>query len=378
MYIYKEVLIIMRTAISKRMFVLLLTSLCLFLMLITAVHADAPKVLSSHSYAGETLSHMQFIDWMWDEFEKRTEGRYEVERYYNEALAKAADQMEACGNGLIDAFFNSMGYNPNELLLNRVSENICITENYWVQIKAAMELYNTDPLIKSEWENQNLVLLTLIPNDIMTIMSKIAIHKIEDFEGIKLRGYAASGKAVQLLGADVINIAAPERYDALAKGVVDGMSGIALDTGYAEKLFELAPFVSNPGFGMYGTTYLAMNKDVYESLSDNDRAILDELSSELVDYAVTRHTDIFKEAIIDMVENYDCKIYDFAPEEKEKIVELTADVVWKDWVDLVEKAGKPGQETLDKYIALVKKYESEAKEKDKGVYWPDIYKELYE
>jgi len=364
-------------SMNKVISLIIILSLCLFLVLVATTQASSPRILSSHSYAGQTLAHMQFIDWLWDEFEKRTDGRYEVERYYNQALAKAADQMEACRSGLIDAFFNSMGYNPNELILNSVSENICITENYWVQIKAAMELYNTNPLVKSEWENQNLVLLTLIPNDIMTIMSKKPLQKVEDFEGIKLRGYAASGKAVQLLGADVINIAAPERYDALAKGVVDGMSGIALDTGYSEKLFELAPYITNPGFGMYGTTYLAMNKDVYESLPNDDRKILDELSSELVDYAASRHAKIFKDAIIDMVKNYNCKFYDFSSEEKEKVCKITSNVSWQDWVDRANKAGKPGQETLDKYIALVKKYETEAQEKGKGVYWPDIYSQLY-
>jgi len=360
-------------SMNKIISLIIILSLCLFLVLVATTQASSPRILSSHTYAGQALSHMQFVDWLWDEFEKRTEGRYKVERYYNEALCKAADQMKSCQNGLIDAFFNSMGYNPKELLLNRVTENICITESYWVQAKAFMELYNTEPLIKNEWEKQNLVLLTLIPNDKMVIMSKKPIHKIEDFKGSKLRGYAASGKAVGILGADIINIAAPERYDALAKGVVDGMSGIALDTGYAEKLFELAPYICNPGFGMYAATYLAMNKDVYESLPEKDRMILDELSAELVDYAVSRHTKIFKDAITDMVENYNCKLYDFSPEEKEKVVKMTAPIILKDWVDQVNAEGQPGQKILDKYLSLIKKYEA----KDKGVSYMKIYEELY-
>jgi len=360
--------------LNKTVAVILLCG-CFLLTYVHEISAAAPKVLSSHTYAGQTLSHMKFIDWMWDEFQKRTEGRYKVERYYNEALAKAADQMKACQNGLIDSFFNSMGYNPNDLLLNRVSENICITENYWTQIKAAMDLYNTDSVVKNEWDKQNLVLLTLIPNDIMTIMSKKPIQKIEDFKGNKLRGYAASGKAVKLLGADVINIAAPERYDALVKGVVDGMSGIALDTGYAEKLFENARYICNPGFGMYGTTYLAMNKKVYQSFSEKDRKILDDLSAMLVDYAVSQHTKIFEDAITDMVKNYNCKFFDFSPEEKDKVAKITAKVTQQDWVNEADKQGKPGQKTLDKYISLINKYKAEGMAK--GVYWPEIYKKLY-
>ena len=325
---------------------------------IDALAASKTKVFINHTYSTDALYDMEVIRWFYEQLEARTDGKYSAEHYYSEALAKAADQVKAASAGTIDSFFNSLGYNPSEFVLNRVFEHVGITGSFDVQAKAIMGLYENEPLIRQEWDRQNLVLICPTLQTEMVILSKKPIEKIEDLRGIKLRGYAQSGKALQMLGSEIITIAAPERYDALSKGVVDGISGIALDVAYAERLWEAAPFITDIGLGVYSFTYFAMNKKVFESLPDADRQLIKKLGSEMIDKMIDDFPKMHERMIAEMVKK-GVKINEFAPAEKEKVIKKVVPAVWQAWVEETNKLKLPGQKILDEYVAAVKKYEKD-------------------
>ena len=320
--------------------------------------ATKAKVFINHTYSTDALYDLEVIRWFYKQLEARTNGRYTAEHYYSEALAKAADQVKAASGGIIDSFFNSLGYNPSEFVLNRVFEHVGITGSFDVQAKAIMDLYENEPLIRQEWDRQNLVLICPTLQTEMVILSKKPIEKIEDLKGVKLRGYAQSGKALQMLGSEIITIAAPERYDALSKGVVDGISGIALDVAYAERLWEAAPFISDIGLGVYSFTYFAMNKKVFESLPEDDQRLIKKLGLEMIDKMVDDFPKMHERMIADMVKK-GVKIYEFTPSEKEKVIKTVTPAVWQAWVEETNKLKLPGQKILDEYVAAVKKYEKD-------------------
>ena len=339
-------------------------SVCFLILFATTINIDnrdalaasKAKVFINHTYSTDSLYDMEVIRWFYEQLEARTKGKYSAEHYYSEALAKAADQVKAASSGTIDSFFNSLGYNPSEFVLNRVFENVGITNSFDVQAKSIMDLYENEPLIRQEWDRQNLVLICPTLQTEMVILSKKPIKKIEDLKGIKLRGYAQSGKALQMLGAEIITIAAPERYDALSKGVVDGISGIALDVAYSERLWEAAPYITDIGLGVYSFTYFAMNKKVYESLPEDDRQLIKKLGSEMIDKMVDDFPKMHERMIKEMVKK-GVKIYEFTPSEKEKVIQTVTPAVWQAWVDETNKLNLPGQKILDEYLAAVKKYE---------------------
>lgn len=316
------------------------------------------KVFINHTYSNDALYDMEVIRWFYDQLKERTGGKYSVEHYYSGALAKPAGQASAAAGGVLDSFFNSLGYNPREFVLNRVFEHVGITGSFDVQAKAIMDLYENEPLIRQEWDKQNLVLICPTLQTEMVLMTKKPVHKIEDIRGIKLRGYAQSGKALQMLGAEILTIAAPERYDALSKGVVDGMSGIAVDVGYSDRLFEAAPFITDIGLGVYSFTYFAMSKKVFESLPANDQKLIRKLGTEMIDKMVGDFPKMHERMIGDMVKNYKVKMYEFTPAEKKRVLSTVIPAVWQAWIDEANKLGLPGQKILDKYQAAIKKYQS--------------------
>jgi TRAP-type C4-dicarboxylate transport system substrate-binding protein len=335
----------------------------LFMLTITLVSTDAraaseAKVFINHTYSTDALYDMEVIRWFYEQLETRTNGKYSAEHYYSEALAKAADQVKAASSGIIDSFFNSLGYNPSEFVLTRVFEHVGITGSFDVQARAIMDLYENEPLIRQEWDRQNLVLIAPTLQTEMVILSKKPIKKIEDLKDVKLRGYAQSGKALQMLGAEIITIAAPERYDALSKGVVDGISGIALDVAYSERLWEAAPYITDIGLGVYSFTYFAMNKKVFESLPQKDRELIKTLGSEMIDKMVADFPEMHERMIADMTKK-GVKIYEFPKSEKQRVLKKVTPAVWEAWVKETNKLNLPGQRILDQYIAAVKKHKNE-------------------
>ncbi|MCB2141221.1 TRAP transporter substrate-binding protein DctP [bacterium] len=337
--------------------------LSLFTLIITLNTGDVsaapkPKVFLNHTYSTDALYDMEVIRWFYEQLETRTNGKYSAEHYYSEALAKAADQVKAASGGTIDSFFNSLGYNPSEFVLNRVFEHVGITGSFDVQAKAIMDLYENEPLIRQEWDRQNLVLICPTLQTEMVILSKKPLNNIEDLKGVKLRGYAQSGKALQMLGSEIITIAAPERYDALSKGVVDGISGIALDVAYAERLWEAAPYITDIGLGVYSFTYFAMNKKVFNGLPEEDRILIKKLGSEMIDKMVADFPKMHERMISDMVKR-GVKVSKFTPAEKERVLKTVTPSVWQAWVDETNKLKLPGQKILDQYRSAVKKYEND-------------------
>ena len=183
-----------------------------------------------------------------------------------------------CASGAVDAIFCAIGYTPQKFILTRGFESLFMTENPIAWGKAIWEMYNTFPPLKKEWEEKNKLIFAFFSGmDNNTILSKRPIRTVQDIKGMKIRSYAAVGKMVKLLGGEPVAIAFPETYDAIHRGVIDGASGIGFQTTYMCKLWEVAPYITNPGCGVYGLTYTAISKFTYDRLPLKDRQIMDQV-----------------------------------------------------------------------------------------------------
>ena len=219
-----------------------------------------------------------------------------------------------------------------------------------------MDLYNSEPLIRQEWDKQDIVLIAPVLQTEMAITSKKPIRKIEDLRGLKLRGYAQSGQALSMLGSEILTIAAPERYDALAKGVVDGMSGIAVDVAYGDRLHEMSPHFVDIGLGVYSFTYFAMSKPTFDSLPQEDQAMIKELGAEVLEKMKTGFIDLYKTIIPGMVDKHKSTFYEFSEEQRAEVLKIVTPKIWENWVAEMNKAGFPGERILNQYMEAVKKH----------------------
>lgn len=110
---------------------------------------------------------------------------------------------------------------------------------------------------------------------------KNEINGPEDFNGLKFRMPGLGGKALGKLGASVQNLPGGEVYQALSSGAIDGTEWIGPwadeKAGFQEitKIYYTAGF-HEPGAGLS----LAMNREVYESLTPAQQKIYEIAAAE--------------------------------------------------------------------------------------------------
>lgn len=110
------------------------------------------------------------------------------------------------------------------------------------------------------------------------IHSKIPINKLEDMNGLKIRGGSrVINQMLEKLGATPVGMPVPGVPEALSKGVIDATT-IPWEVTPSLKIAELVK--NHTGFsgknGLYTQTFVfAMNKAAYENLPDDLKKVID-------------------------------------------------------------------------------------------------------
>lgn len=110
------------------------------------------------------------------------------------------------------------------------------------------------------------------------IHSKNPVNKLEDMNGIKIRGGSrVINQMLEKLGATPVGMPVPAVSEALSKGVIDATT-IPWEVTPALKVSELVQ--NHTGFsgknGLYTLTFVfAMNQDAYDKLPDDLKAVID-------------------------------------------------------------------------------------------------------
>lgn len=184
------------------------------------------------------------------------------------------------------------------------------------------------------------------------------VRKIEDMEGLKLRGPSrAATNLLQSMGATAIGMPVPAFPEALSKGVVDG-GVIPEEVVVPLKVHELAD--SHTYFSgdrsVYNTFFIwAMNKDVYEGLPDDIKAVIDANSGLEASAWAGRAMDEGDDAAAKIMRETDNEFVTLPPEEVERWKARGAEVA-KAWAEETEN----GEELLRDAKALVEKYSGPA------------------
>jgi len=320
--------------------------------------AEAKTLKYSSPYA-ENNPMTSSMRWFGQELEKRTNGEYKAKFYYSGTMGKAPDMPDMCKSGAVDFIFSGMGYTPHIFKLNRGFELMYVTENPHASGAALWDLYHEFEPVRKEWEDAGLMMVFPAGIDIMACQSRIPVHGVADIKGKNFRSYAGVAEMIKIWGGNPIAISYAEIYDALNRGVLDGAFGIPSLNVHASRFWEVAPYVFNTGAGIYAVTYFAMSKKTYDNFPDNVKKIVDELRKE----GMARHRDWMvqteKEVFDKLKTEGTVKIINWSADEKIAAKELVVPGIWQTWLEEMKKENLPGEKFLEKYKALVQKYEKQ-------------------
>ena len=135
------------------------------------------------------------------------------------------------------------------------------------------QMYEEMPEVQAEYSDWKVIALhTCGIAPISTIKKKI--ETLDDLKGLQIRAAGTvQTQYLDALGANAISMPTPDVYEALEKGVIDGM-GNDYHNIDCFKLYEPIDYCLNFGLNV-SACFVLMNKDVYESMDDECKAIID-------------------------------------------------------------------------------------------------------
>jgi TRAP-type C4-dicarboxylate transport system substrate-binding protein len=171
------------------------------------------------------LSERATIGWeKW--IERESGGRIKITHYASETLAKAPDLYDAVESGICDMAAQYSHFLSGRIPVNEVTSLPGIFE--WPGSMPAslthMELYDKYPEIQAEYSDVKVLYFYYgAPTQIQTVTKPV--RTMEDLKGmIMLEIGPWAQRAMKLLGGTPESLPPVENYDALVKGLADGIS----------------------------------------------------------------------------------------------------------------------------------------------------------
>lgn len=186
-------------------------------------------------------------------------------------------------DGVADIIFTLPGYTTDLFPKTNLLELPGICED---AIECTRALLNARQELEKEYDAKVLAFIGSGPQFLIT--RDKPVRSVEDMQGLKIRAASkVTAQFVEALGASAVTQPITVVHQNLANGVIDGI----LSAPAAVKLFKL----HEPGnflttyFPSSGLSFVVlMNRQVYESLSDQQRAWIDAASSEELSLAGAR------------------------------------------------------------------------------------------
>jgi len=303
------------------------------------------------------------LQWMASELEKRSNGDLGVEFHWGGALFKSKSAVKGVGTRSADIATIIAAYTPKELVAYSVGDIPLPNSDVWVGMRAMYELATTHPALKKMFDDLNLVYLTNLSTSAIEILCKDKfINTLDDLKGVKMRAVGPYGRIFKDLGADVARLSQAKVYNALDSGIVECNQNYM----YSIEVFkqnDVAKKLTKLDWGQHLAFGVVMNKETYEGLSDANRQVLLEVSSDFIDQFARRIQEANIKALERMTSgDSPLEVAEMDPNEKAKLEKMGFDTV-PNWIERANDAGLPGQDIFDSYMALVAKYEKIRDEK---------------
>ncbi len=213
-----------------------------------------------------------------DNIEKDSDGRIKIDRFPSMQLGgRPPELMDQAIDGVADVIWTVVGYTPGRFPRTEVFELPFMMTNAAAASQAYWEMFE-EHMKDTEFADVH-ILGTWVHGPGM-FHTKDPVKSASDLDGMKIRGGSRQvNSLLTKVGATPVGMPVPAVGEALSKGVIDGTT-IPWEVTTALKVPEL---VNNhtefSGSALYTLTFvLAMNKDKYESLPDDLKAIVDKNS----------------------------------------------------------------------------------------------------
>ncbi len=324
---------------------------------VTATGAMAQEVtLKLHQFLPAQANVPKLILDVWaDNVEKDSEGRIKVDRFPSMQLGGTPPELiDQAIDGIADVVWTVVGYTPGRFPTTEVFELPFFVTDARAASSAYWQMFETH-MKDTEFADVK-ILGTWVHGPGMFHTNK-PVTKPSDLQGMKIRGGSRLvNQLLELAGATPVGMPVPAISEALSNGVLDGTT-IPWEVTPALKVPELVKnHTEFEGPALYTLTFvLAMNKDKYESLPDDLKAVIDKNSGlEFSVFAGGTQADAdgpARQVAVDLGNNV-TTLSEADAAEWRTVVEPIYDT----WVKEMSEKGIDGQALIDEARALMDAY----------------------
>ncbi|MGE4373759.1 MAG: TRAP transporter substrate-binding protein [Xanthobacter sp.] len=168
-----------------------------------------------------------------------------------------------------------------------------------------------------------------------SIPAKVPLNGVADLKGLKIRapeGLVQSTFAAA--GASPVNLPQSEVFTSLDKGVIDAADATTLAVNDTMGLHNVAKHPIYPGFHSLPIVDVSINKQLWDEMPDDLKAILTVSVNDMGEDAVSRIMMEDKKVATRLAKSGDVTLHDWSPEERKKFREIAQ----QQWAEFAKKS----------------------------------------
>ena len=258
-----------------------ITLLLVVVVFVFAAHslvlgADVIK-LKAANYLPVTHPMSQLSGWFCDEIKKRTNGQVEISYYPGGTLLNPVKMYDGVVTGIADLGLSHIQYTRGRFPVMEVFDLPLGFPSGWVATQVATDFYNKHK--PTEWNDVNVLYVTPTGPAVLETVSK-PVKTLEEMKGLKIRATGQMTEVIKALGGVPIPLEMPDVYDALRRGVIEGVT-VDLSTLKHWKFAEVTKYVTADWqLGTVITFYWVINRSKWNALPPDIQKIFTEVASE--------------------------------------------------------------------------------------------------
>jgi TRAP-type transport system periplasmic protein len=265
-------------AMGKRKQILAAGLFCLFsFFTLHGNYSEAQVIeLKFANYFPPPARHSKICEEFLADLEQRTDGKVKGRFFAGGSLLKAPAMFQGVSTGIADIGFSHVEYTPGRM---PVTEAVGLPLGYpsgWVANQVINDFYYK--FKPAEWKDVEVLWMhTSTPNVIIT---KKPVRTLEDLKGMTIRAPGTIGDTIRALGATPAPTPVMEVYDAISKGVIDGVN-TPFETLRAFRFAEVAKYTTASWqVGNVYPFYVIMNRNTYKKFTPELKETFDKLVGE--------------------------------------------------------------------------------------------------
>lgn len=262
----------------------------------TAADQEVIKLKFSTSFMPPEPPNVQAMHTL-DAVEKRTNGRVKFERHLAGALGGPKEQLGLVKSGAVDIVSLHMDQYPQDLPLHQITNTEqLVTNAQGVRNVTAIiqEIPETKKLFEAEQKKNNIKVLYFHANGPTGLTPRFVAKSLADLKGKKVNVITAFHRDVfKEMGWIPVNVAIPELYEGLSRGVIDCIF-MATAAVLPLKWNEVGKSHLYFGDNTVISTPLAVNLDTWNRLPKDIQQVFMDASRETAQWSIQENDNFLK------------------------------------------------------------------------------------